>query len=65
MNGTQRARISDSFYASTMTKRDLCNKIAWLMSDIEDLKGEAYGLRCTIGSMEMEISELKAKGGDK
>ena len=66
MNATQRGRISDSYYHSNMSKRDLTDTIARLKGEVSDLsekvkdmEGEAYGLRCTIGDMSNEIARLE------
>lgn len=40
MNATERARRSDSLYFDNVSRRELCDKVAFLESDMEDIKKE-------------------------
>jgi hypothetical protein len=57
------ARRSDSLYMDTknMHRRQLCDMVAHRETDIEDLRDEAYGLRCDIGRLENENARLRSE----
>lgn len=38
MNATERARRSDSLYFDNVSRRELCDKIAFLESDMQDMR---------------------------
>jgi hypothetical protein len=62
MTPTEMARRSDSLYMDTknMHRRQLCDMVAHRETDIEDLRDEAYGLRCDIGRLENENARLRS-----
>lgn len=45
MNATERARRSDALYYDNISRRELCDRIANLESDLEDSKAENAKLR--------------------
>lgn len=58
MNATQRGRRADALFYDKVSRLDLCNKVALLESEVEDLRDEIYGLHCTIASLEAENATL-------
>jgi hypothetical protein len=45
MNATEMGRRSDSLYYDNVSRRELCDRIAHLESDLEDAKGKDAKLR--------------------
>ena len=51
MNATERARRSDALYYDNISRRELCDRIANLESDLEDSKAKNAKLRELVADM--------------
>ena len=57
MNATEKGRRSDALYYDNVTRRNLCDRIANLESDLTESKAENDKLRERIHELEMEGSD--------